>query len=89
MGYYLKKQHHIAAGQTSGRLWRGLVALTLALTLFFQGVIPAGAALFGSFGVKDEKELGRQFDVHVRSRLPLVEDPEIKGYIQSIVDKLV
>lgn len=89
MGYHLKKRHHDAAGVASGRRWRGLVAVILALTLFLQGVIPAEAALFGSFGVKDEKELGRKFDVLVRSRMPLVEDPEIKGYIQSIVDKLV
>ena len=62
--------------------------MILSFALFFQGAIPAQAALFGSFGVKDEKELGRKFDVLVRSRMPLVEDPEIKGYIQSIVDRL-
>lgn len=87
MGYHLNARYG-AAGNAPGRLWRGLVAVILSFALFLQGAIPAQAALFGSFGVKDEKELGRKFDVLVRSRMPLVEDPEIKGYIQSIVDRL-
>ncbi|MEG2139166.1 MAG: M48 family metalloprotease [Bilophila sp.] len=48
----------------------------------------AQAALFGSFGIKDEQELGRKFEVLVRSRMPLVEDPEIKRYVQAVVDRL-
>ena len=87
MGYHLNARYG-AAGNAPGRLWRGLVAVILSFALFLQGAIPVQAALFGSFGVKDEKELGRKFDVLVRSRMPLVEDPEIKGYIQSIVDRL-
>ncbi len=87
MGYHLD-QNIRAAGNPPGRLWRGLVAVILAFSLFFQGAIPARAALFGSFGVKDEKELGRKFDILVRSRMPLIEDPEVKGYVQSIVDRL-
>lgn len=87
MGYHLNARYG-AAGNAPGRLSRGLVAVILSFALFLQGAIPVQAALFGSFGVKDEKELGRKFDVLVRSRMPLVEDPEIKGYIQSIVDRL-
>lgn len=86
MGYYLDTAPY-AAGRAPGRLWRGLVAVVLALTLFFQGAVSAQAALF-SFGIKDEQELGHKFDVLVRSRMPLIEDPEVKGYIQSIVDRL-
>lgn len=85
MGYHLNAPR---AGSRPGRFWRGLVAVILALALFVQGALTAQAALFGSFGVKDEQELGRKFDVLVRSRMPLVEDPEVKGYIQSIVDRL-
>ena len=76
MGYHLNARYG-AAGNAPGRLWRGLVAVILSFALFLQGAIPVQAALFGSFGVKDEKELGRKFDVLVRSRMPLVEDPEI------------
>ena len=85
MGYHLNAPR---AGSRPGLFPRGLVAVILALALFFQGALTAQAALFGSFGVKDEQELGRKFDVLVRSRMPLVEDPEVKGYIQSIVDRL-
>ena len=69
------------------RFLRSFAIVFLAL-LFCLQTVTAHAALFGSFGIKDEQELGRKFDVLVRSRMPLVEDPEIKGYIQSIVNRL-
>lgn len=66
------------------------LALVVALggALIVQGALPAQAALFGSVGIKDEQELGRKFDIMVRARLPLVEDPEIKLYVRSLVDRL-
>lgn len=67
---------------------RVVLVLLLTICLLNGGFLPAQAALFGSFGIKDEQELGRKFEVLVRSRMPLVEDPEIKGYVQSIVDRL-
>lgn len=51
-------------------------------------VAPAHAFLFDSFGVADELELGRKFDVLVRSRMPIVEDPEVKGYIRDLTERL-
>ncbi|MCA1945525.1 MAG: M48 family metalloprotease [Desulfovibrio sp.] len=42
----------------------------------------------GEFGIKDEKELGDKFNVLVRSRLPLIEDPEITGYVGDMIDRL-
>ena len=63
-----------------------------SLTLNRQGLSlradVAHAALFGGFGIKDEQELGRKFEVLIRSRMPLIEDPEVKLYVQSVVDKL-
>lgn len=49
---------------------------------------PVSASFFDSFGIKDEQELGREFDVMVRARLPLVEDPEVKDYVASLVERL-
>jgi predicted Zn-dependent protease len=82
----------------TGRALRAALAGLLAIILFFAPAIPdrpalwplgeAAAALFGEFGIKDEEELGRKFEVLIRSRLPLIEDPEIKSYIQGIVDRL-
>lgn len=66
-----------------------VLCCTVAGLLPVRAVSPAEAAFpFNKFGIKDEQELGRRFDVLVRSRLPLVEDPEVKLYVKSIVDRL-
>ena len=70
------------------RLRRLAFVCLLGCALILQGTAPALAALFGSVGIKDEQELGRKFDVMVRTRLPLVEDPEIKLYVRSLVERL-
>lgn len=43
---------------------------------------------WGEFTLKDEKELGDKFNVLIRSRLPIVQDPEIAGYAGDIVKRL-
>lgn len=57
----------------------------LAFLVFFSGVARAG--LF-DFTVEDEKELGRKYYAIIRARLPLVEDPEILGYVRDMVDRV-
>lgn len=42
----------------------------------------------GQFSVSDEIELGRKFNILVRSRMPIVEDPEIIGYTEKILERL-
>lgn len=66
------------------------LVLLLALTggLLFPAV-PARAFFFGGVTIKDEKEMGRKFDVMVRSHLPMVEDPEVSLYVKYVVDRLV
>lgn len=49
----------------------------------------AQAFFFGGVTLKDEKELGRKFDVMVRSRMPVIEDPEIKHYVENLLQTLV
>ena len=51
--------------------------------------VPSRAALFGEFTLKDEMEMGREFDALVRSSMPLVEDPEVRNYVQDIVNRIV
>lgn len=61
------------------------------LVIFLVPLLAAPAHAFlglGSFGIKDEKELGRKFEVLIRSQLPLVEDPEVAQYVKSIVTRL-
>lgn len=63
-------------------IWFCLISLLI-------GPAPAGAALFGEFGLADEMKMGREFEALVKSSMPLVEDPEIKLYVQSVVDRIV
>ncbi len=67
-----------------------ILALTLAFLLVFPpslAITPAHANMF-SFGIKDEKELGEKFNVLIRSKLPMVEDPEVADYVRDLVDRL-
>jgi predicted Zn-dependent protease len=48
----------------------------------------AHAFLRGGFTIQDERELGEKFNVMIRSRLPLVQDTEIVGYVEGIVNRL-
>jgi predicted Zn-dependent protease len=67
---------------------RGLLALALAAALLAQSVVAARAGILGDFTVQDELELGEKFNVMIKSRLPLIEDPEIKGYVEDVVERL-
>ena len=64
----------------------------LILCFFFCGqvfLIPSQAFFnLGDFGIKEEKEMGRKFEVLIRSKLPLVEDPEVALYVKSIVQRI-
>jgi predicted Zn-dependent protease len=51
--------------------------------------LPVEAALFGEFGLQEEMKMGREFEVLVKSSMPLIEDPEIQNYVQDIVDRIV
>lgn len=72
------------------RVVRGFLAFVLSLALTLQWTSPASAFLgLGGFTIKDEVELGKKFDVLIKSRMPLVEDPEVKLYVQDIVGRLL
>lgn len=72
--------------------WQRLTALLLMLCMVV--LIPArpGRAditdLFNDFTLKDELELGRKFSIMVKSRMPLVEDPEVLAYVSDIIKRL-
>ena len=51
--------------------------------------VQARAFFFGGVTLKDENEMGRKFDVAVRSNLPMVEDPEISQYVNNLVAHIV
>lgn len=47
------------------------------------------AALLGEFTIKDEVELGQKFNAMIRANFELIEDPELAGYVQESVARLV
>lgn len=49
----------------------------------------AGASLFGEFTLQDEMKMGREFEVLVKSTMPIIEDPVVRDYVQDVVDRIV
>lgn len=87
----MNAQHSRTVFYRPSALWRHPLVTLLVLSLFSLHLLAAPAHAFlglGSFGINDEKELGRKFEVLIRSQLPLVEDPEVTQYIKSIVRRL-
>lgn len=70
------------------RFCRRLLTALLVCALLLPSVAPGRAVAWGAFTLKDEMELGRKFNVLIRSNLPLVQDPEVVEYIGSIVARL-
>ncbi|MBD5552900.1 MAG: M48 family metalloprotease [Desulfovibrio sp.] len=62
-------------------------ALLLVFCLWLQPA-PALCFFLGGVSLKDEKAMGRKFDVMVRSHMPMIEDPEVKAYVNGLVNRL-
>jgi predicted Zn-dependent protease len=63
-------------------------ALLLPFLLLSMTAFPSRAPAWGEFTLKDEKELGEKFNILIRSRMPLVQDAEIVGYVRGLVERL-
>ncbi|MBQ4132316.1 MAG: M48 family metalloprotease [Desulfovibrionaceae bacterium] len=75
---------------SSGKTPAASLKLLLGFVCVQLVLLPACPAhAFGKFGISEEKELGRKFSVMIKSRLPIIEDPEIKSYIQEITARLI
>ena len=71
------------------RLSRLLAAALCAIMVWSLVFAPCAQAFyFGGVTLKDEKEMGRKFDVLVRSSLPMVQDPEISDYVKGLVARI-
>ena len=75
---------------TLKKILRG-VAMAALLAFCCGTLLPsrAQAFFFGGVTLKDEKEMGRRFDAMVRSRMPVIDDPEVSQYVNGIVQRLV
>jgi predicted Zn-dependent protease len=71
---------------------RRALALLLAFALLLGPLLaplpPARAGILGDVGVQDEVELGRKIRTLVQARFNFVEDPEIAGYVEEMVQRL-
>lgn len=66
--------------------------IVICMAVFIAVICPfhaSQAELFKDFSVRDEKELAKEFAILVKARLPIIEDPEIKLYVQSVVQKIL
>ena len=70
------------------QLQKSLCLVLVCSLLFSHCLFPATAAAWGEFTLKDEKELGEKFNILIRARMPLVQDPEIVDYVTGIVNRL-
>ena len=70
------------------KLLRSVTILLCILGLLFSPV-QAHAFLFGKFGLKEEMEMGRELEVLAKSSFPIIEDPEVRDYVQGLVDRIV
>ena len=43
---------------------------------------------FGEFSIADEEKLGKQFSIFVKSSLPIIYEPEIQQYMDTIVKRI-
>ncbi len=66
---------------------RKIAALIISLTLLV-GQAASAFAFFGSFTLKDERELGEKLHAVIRSQMPIIEDPVITGYVQDMVNRI-
>lgn len=76
------------ANLLSGLFARRIAIVILAAILIAGMVLPGRAQLFGGFDAKKERELGEQFDHLVRSKMAVVEDPEIVNYVTDLVNDI-
>lgn len=67
-----------------------LFALFVMLAFLAQSLCPCHALAWhlGGVTLKDEKEMGRRFDTMIRSSMPIIEDPEVRNYVRSLLQRL-
>ncbi len=64
-----------------------LFSCFISFLLIFSPV-QARANIFGNFSIADEKKLGQEYHTLILATYPIVNDPEVEGYIKDIVHKV-
>ena len=50
--------------------------------------LPSNLWAFGRFGIQDEAELGKEFQVLMQAKFPVIKDPIVVDYIQGLLDRV-
>lgn len=58
------------------------------ILIFFLLTSSSSWAFLGEFTIKDEAKLGQKFKKLIRARFPIIEDPEVKDYVQKTVQRI-
>src|SRR5262245_48430287 len=53
------------------------------------GALSCWAAAARAVSYQGERDLGRRFDLAVRQRVPMVDDPEVVGYVTEVGRRIV
>lgn len=65
------------------------LVLLIILSCSLVWPVPASAFFLGGMTIRDEKELGRKFEILVRSSMPVVDDPEVTAYVSDLMHRLL
>lgn len=65
-----------------------LLVPLVVLALLVQPAAFVRAGVLGDFTIRDEVELGRRFNMMIRSSMPVIEDPVVTGYVRDLVQRL-
>lgn len=83
-------QHYFTMNNTP--FWKNLLCTFVAVLIVLLPPVHLAKAnileAFGKFGVKEEIELGKKFSILIKSRMPIIEDPEIVSYADSVLKRL-
>ncbi len=75
-------------GSVFGSKGKILCCLLLVTVFAVAHPVSSSRAGFGDFSVKDEAELGRKFNVLIRSRFPLIHDPVVVNHVRDILSRV-
>lgn len=61
----------------------------MAVISFIVMPVSSCAFFLGGVSLKDEKQMGQEFNLALRANMPMVEDPEVAKYVSSVLKRLV
>lgn len=70
------------------RSWGRVFLPVIMVAMILQPASLSYGSVLGEFTIRDEVELGRKFNLMIRSSMPMIEDSEVTGYVRDLVDRI-